>query len=676
MPSPFVPGARLYRTGDLARFREDGQLEFLGRSDFQIKLRGYRIELGEIEAVMLGYPGVQKAAVALRGGRLVAYLQWPEAPADWQDRLVKALEARVPQYMVPAVFMALPQWPVTPTGKINRRGLPEPALQVEAAAAFEAPAGPVETLLAGLWVDLLRVKRVSRRDNFFAIGGDSILALQVSARAAVAGVRVPAQAVFMHQTLTELAAAVQVAPVVAEAAGAQVGEEVPLTPIQQWFFEQDFAQPEHWNQSALFVTPPDFDPVRFEGALRRVADRHEALQLRFPRGVAGWTAHRGIAEAAVAFRTALWTDLDEVAARAQSGLDPVCGPLLGGVYLKPKEKGEGRLLLVAHHLAIDVVSWRVLLEDLTAAYTAPEKQRLKDGPSLVAVGAGPASGGGRRRNPRGIAVVEGSRPWRGAAAGCRHGRPRYRGRCRRRAFRSSVKETETLLRETAAAYHAQINELLLTALVRALRDWTGESGCTLALEGHGREAFAGSPAVEGAVGWFTSLFPVRLDLPAAGDAGAALGAVKRQLGGVPRRGFGYGLLRYLGPAEARAALAAQPWPEICFNYLGQLDSTAPTEGFRTAVELRGSDHGAINLRHFLLEINAAVRDGALDCAWSYSRAHHREATVQRLADRFAAELRVLITRDPAADLPAATLSDFSAPGLSQADLDKVLARQR
>ncbi len=676
LPSPFSAGGRLYRTGDLARVRDDGQLEFLGRADFQIKLRGYRIELGEIESVMLAYPGVEKAAVALRGGRLVAYLQWPDAPADWQDRLVQALEARVPQYMVPAVFMALPQWPVTPTGKINRRGLPEPALPAAEAAAFEAPAGPVETLLAGLWVDLLRVKRVSRRDNFFAIGGDSILALQVSARAAVAGVRVPAQAVFMHQTLAELAAATQGAPAAPGGAGAKEGEEVPLTPIQQWFFEQDFAQPEHWNQSALFVTPPDFDPVRFEAALRRVAGRHEALQLRYMRGAGGWTARRGSAEEGVAFATAALADLPAAAARAQAGLDPVRGPLLRAVHFSPAGKGEGRLLLAAHHLAVDGVSWRVLLEELAGLYAVPD-QPLPPVQSwsrwVRALAAEAGSAGTRAEAPWWRSVP-------GAAPLPRDASAPGRGAEAEAAVAHSVltvEETTTLLRETAADRHAQVNEILLSALVRVLREWTGASGQTLALEGHGREAFPGSPSVESAVGWFTSLFPVRFDLAgAAADPGAALKAVKDQLRAVPRHGFGYGLLRYLGSREIRAELGSQPWPELCFNFLGQLDSPTLIEGFRAASEPRGADHGPGNRRPFLLEINAAVRDGALDCAWSYSRAHHHHATVQRLADRFAEELRGYLAPGGTAAPDPSSPSDFSVPGLSQSDLDKVLARQK
>jgi non-ribosomal peptide synthase protein (TIGR01720 family) len=328
---------------------------------------------------------------------------------------------------------------------------------------------------------------------------------------------------------------------------------------------------------------------------------------------------------------------------------------------------------VAHHLAIDVVSWGVLLEDLAAAYAAPEKA-LPAGPSWSrwarALG-GEASAGALAELPWWRAVPPAaplprdlSARGRGAESDAMvvHGA-------------LSREETHALLRETAGAYHAQINELLLTALSRTLQRWTGSHGQTIALEGHGREAFAGAPAVEGAVGWFTSLFPVRLDLPGgAADAGAALKAVKEQLRAVPRHGFGYGLLRYLGPPAARAELAAQPWPEICFNYLGQLDSSAPAEGFRTAAESRGQDHGAQNSRPFLLEINAAVRDGALDCAWSYSRAHHREATVQRLADAFVRELRGLIGGSAAAEAGSAALSDFTATGLSQSDLDKVLAR--
>jgi non-ribosomal peptide synthase protein (TIGR01720 family) len=241
----------------------------------------------------------------------------------------------------------------------------------------------------------------------------------------------------------------------------------------------------------------------------------------------------------------------------------------------------------------------------------------------------------------------------------------------------TAEETGTLLRETAAARHAQVNEILLAALVRVLREWTGASGQTLVLEGHGREAFAGSPPIESAMGWFTSLFPVRFDLAgAAPDPGAALKAVKDQLRAVPRHGFGYGLLRYLGPAEIQAELGQQPWPELCFNYLGQLDSPTLIEGFRSAGESRGADHGAKNGRPFLIEINAAVRDGALHCTWSYSRAHHRDATVRRLADRLAEELRGLLASGVAAAAAPSSPSDFSVPGLSQADLDKVLSRQK
>jgi amino acid adenylation domain-containing protein/non-ribosomal peptide synthase protein (TIGR01720 family) len=566
----------------------------------------------------------------------------------------------------------LVDWPLVPRAAIDRRVPPAPATPA-AAAAFAAPQGRIEALLAGLWSELLRAPRVGRLDNFFALGGDSILALQVSARAAAAGVRVPPQAVFVHQTLAELAAAAQEAPAAADDGWAPAGEEVPLTPIQAWFFEMNFAQPEHWNQSALFVTPPDFDAARFDAALRRAAGRHEALQLRFSRGAGEGTARRGAPEGSIAFAQAPWSERSLAVDGAQAGLDPARGPLLRAVFWAAPDRGEGRLLLVVHHLAIDIVSWQVLLEDLAAAYAAPERS-FPPGPAWSrwarAVRAEVAS----------AATLAELAWWRAVPAGPPLPRDRLapgRGVVADAATVEGVlsaEETRVLLRETGEAHRAQINELLLTALAQALREWTGASAHTVALEGHGREAFPGSPAVERAVGWFTTLFPLRLDLSAAGPAaGSELKSVKEQWRAVPRRGFGYGLLRYAGPAGARAELGAQPWPEICFNYLGQLDAAAGVAGFRAAEESRGADQGAKNARPFLLEVNAAVRQGALRCVWSYSRAHHQAATVQRLADRFGAALRALMA--PGDGRGAATPSDFSAPGLSQADLDKILARQ-
>ncbi len=678
-PDPFSPepGARLYATGDLVRWRGDGVLEYLGRTDDQVKLRGFRVELGEVEAAMAAAPGVVKAAAAVRDGQLTGYVEWPGAPRDWMAALRSAVAARLPHYMVPARFAKMETWPLLASGKVDRRALPEaPAPEGATGPADAAPAGMAETLLAGLWREFLRVPRVGRHDNFFALGGDSILALQIAARAAAAGLRVPAQAVFQHQTLAELAATVT-APAADGAARESVAmtDAVPLTPIQQWFFAQEFTAPAHWNQSALFVVPADFDGQRFAAALRRVAARHDALQLRYTRAGEDWCAVAGEPGASVAFATEPLADLAGGAERAQAALDLAAGPLLRAVHFADAAGGAGRLLLVVHHLAIDGVSWRVLLEELAAAYAGRELPvaTARWGEWARALAAQAAAPETLAELPHWRAVPATRLPRDFAAAG--------RGVT---ADEDTVEvtlsrdETQALLTETAEAYRTQINDLLLTALARALAPWTGATAHTIALEGHGREEFAGAPDVARTVGWFTTLFPVALDAGGDAEPGSALKRVKEQLRAVPRRGLGYGLLRHLGPPAAREALGAQPAPELCFNYLGQLDAApagdSATTAFAAAAESHGADHGPRNARAFLVEINAAVRDGAFRATWHFSRAHHRRATVARVADDFGAALRALIAHCRAAGTGGFTPSDFSAPDVSQDDLDKLLSR--
>ncbi len=560
---------------------------------------------------------------------------------------------------------------------IARRAAAPPAAPVASVAApvpagFVAPLGRVESLLAGWWSDLLRVERVGRHDNFFALGGDSIRALQVSARAAAAGIRVPAQAVFERQTLAELAGVAQEAEAHPCGACLTEGEELPLSPIQAWFFEQPFPQRAHWNQSALYATPADFDADRFESALRRAAGRHEALHLRYDRSDGRWRARRGAPGASVAFTRAAAADWPRGAEAVQAGLDPERGPLLRAAWFFTPGRPEGRLLLAAHHLAIDVVSWSVLLEDLAAAYAAPDRRFSPETgwPAWVRALAAEAGRVDSRAELDFWRRVPASRPLPRdfEAPGSGTGRDEAYA-----SSRLTAAETAALRGGPSVQGPAGISPLLLAALARTLRAWTGQSGHTVAVEAHGREGFPGSPPVEGTLGWFTALFPFRLEVPDGADPTATLADVRAAWQAVPRRGIGYGLLRYLGSPEIRAELGAQPGPELCFNYLGQLDAPDPTQGFRLAMEPRGPDHGTGNPRPFLLEINAAVRDGALDCVWSFSRAHHREAAVQGLADRFADELRALA--GPAGSAVAAPApAAYSAEGLSQSDLNTILSR--
>ncbi|MDQ3917141.1 MAG: amino acid adenylation domain-containing protein, partial [Acidobacteriota bacterium] len=391
VPDPFSkePGARLYRTGDLARHLPDGSIKYLGRIDHQVKIRGLRIELGEIEAALGQHPDLQETVVvtvredAPGDKRLVAYASPAGASAPGVRELRAYLKERLPEYMIPSAFVMLEKLPLSPNGKVDRRALPAPE-QTRAGleGAFVAPRTPAEEILAAIWQEVLGVERVGIHDNFFELGGDSILSLQVTARANQAGLRlVPAQ-MFQHQTVAGLAAVAGTSPALQAEQGLVTGE-VPLTPIQRWFFEQEQPDPHHFNQAVLFEARRPVEPEAFRRALALVLAHHDALRLRFERDESGgWRQYNaGLSDEVPLEEVDLSglpaperpEALTAAANRLQASLNLEAGPLVRAALFRMGEGEPARVGLFIHHLAVDGVSWRVLLEDLQTAYGQLER---------------------------------------------------------------------------------------------------------------------------------------------------------------------------------------------------------------------------------------------------------------------------------------------------------------
>src|SRR6185436_15438453 len=397
LPDPFAaePGAPMYRTGDRARYFADGNLEFLGRADFQVKVRGFRIELGEIEVTLAQHPAVREAVVTAREEppgekRLVAYLVFrAELPAPTVEELRGFVQSKLPDYMVPSAFVALAALPVSANGKLDRKALPAPeeAARPALGSAYAAPRDETEAALAGIWQELLRVERVGVHDNFFALGGDSILSIQIIARAARAGLRLTARQVFDHQTVAELAAvAVRGAAVLAEQ-GPVTGEVGP-TAIDRWFFALDLPAAHHFNQSVLLEVLQPLDEGLLAATVEAVLAHHDALRSRFVPDMDGrprrWLAEPGPSGAFSVLDLSVpdgrGAALEADLARLQGSLDLAAGPLARVVLVRMGEGKRSRLLVVAHHLVVDGVSWRILLEDLEIAYTQLERGGLVELP--------------------------------------------------------------------------------------------------------------------------------------------------------------------------------------------------------------------------------------------------------------------------------------------------------
>jgi non-ribosomal peptide synthase protein (TIGR01720 family) len=677
-----VAGSRLYRTGDQVRYAPDGNLEFLGRLDQQVKVRGHRIEPGEVEAALLGHVGVEQAVVVARDEvpgekRLVAYVV--AGTSDVQaPQLRQYLKERLPEYMVPAVFVLLDQMPLTAHGKVDRRALPAPEAGQQS-AQYVAARTHTEKVLCEIWAEVLQLEQVGIHDNFFELGGDSIQSIKVVARAARAGIGLKVRQIFDRQTIAELAAVCSVSGVKDAEQGVVEGR-VPLTPIQRWFFATRPQEVEHFNQAFVLRPHRRLLAQRVQEAVQVLLSHHDALRLRFERGEGGWVqSNAGLGEGDFFEHVDLsgveslrvQEVFGEHAQRLQESLNIQQGPLLR-VALFELQGGQGqRLLWIIHHLAVDTVSWRILLEDLGLVYGQLDNGVPVRLPAKTASFKSWAQHLTSYSQSRELEAEIGY--WQRQAWQRARGLPRdiqggVNSIASMRVISTSLspEQTEALLKEVPEAYHTQINDALLTALAEAFSHWTGERTLLIDLEGHGREELFEELDLSRTVGWFTSIFPVLLDLGEVADPGSALKAVKEHLRAIPNRGIGYGILKYL---HADRPVEQVPAPQVGFNYLGQLDEDLTKAAlFSLAQESAGLSGSPVGERTHLISIDCLVVEGCLRMHWSYGSEVHSEQTINVLAEAFCRALRELIAHCRSSE-GGYTPTDFPLAGLSQTELE-------
>jgi amino acid adenylation domain-containing protein/non-ribosomal peptide synthase protein (TIGR01720 family) len=696
IPHPYSgqPGARLYRSGDLARYLPDGTIELLGRIDAQVKIRGFRVEVGEVETALAGHPRVSDVAVVAREDaagerRLVAYCVGADE-ALTSAVLRGYLKERVPEFMLPTAFVMLKAIARSPNGKIDRRALPVPeAFGRETDEGFVAPRTVVEKLLCDIWAGLLRRERIGVNDNFFELGGDSILSLQVIARTKQAGLGLTPRLLFQYPTVAALASVAQTTRA-SDAEQETLTGEVSLVPIQRWFFEQEFPHPDHWNMSLLLDARVRLDAALLEQAFAHLVRHHDALRSRFVRGADGWRQFieapdetrrfvrvEDLSALAPAERRAALT---ERAAEAQARLDLSTGKLLEAVLFDAGAGTTERLLIVIHHLSIDGVSWRILLEDLISVYRRLERgEAVTLPPKTTSVGRWAELLGQRSRSG---AMREELSYWTALSGESIAPLPldtpggRNTEACARNvSVVLDAEATRALLQDVPEVYRTQINDVLLAALALAFAPWTERPQLLVELEGHGREDLFDGVDLSRTVGWFTGAFPVLLDVSDAETPSAALKSIKEQLRRVPHGGTGYGLLRYANDdAGAAAQLRALPAPEVSFNYLGQLDGMLDDSSpFVFADEPSGATRDAEAGRGVLLEINARVAGGCLQVDWTYSEELHAGTTVEKLAADFISSLRAIMLDCLSTRSGGYTPSDFPLAQLDRGKLDELLA---
>ncbi|GAA2610023.1 non-ribosomal peptide synthetase [Streptomyces lienomycini] len=701
------PGTRMYRTGDLVRWTGGGDLEFTGRSDDQVKLRGFRIEPAEIEAVLTGHPDVVRAAVLARpdhtgGPRLVAYVV-----TGTDTAAVRAHAAeRLPDYMVPSAFVALPELPLTPNGKVDRAALPEPAAPV---TGRREPRTPREKLLCDLFSQALGLAAVGPDDDFFALGGDSILSIRLVSQARAAGLDAGVRDVFEHRTAARLAEVVGdlSAPRPPEESGHGDGVVQP-SPIMCWL--EDRGGPiERFSQSLLLRTPDGLGRDALVAAVATLTRHHDALRGRLapatpgerrsleirPAGTVSASESVHVVDVTGHSAGQLRTCVEREAEAATAWLSPREGRLARYVWFDAGPGRPGRLLILVHHLAVDGVSWRILVPDLLAALT---------GGRLHPVGTSVRGWSRLLRSRALLPEVVAELPWwkrtlSGAdplmtARSLDPARDVF-GTAEQLTTTLPPDVTEPLLTSVPTAFHAGVQDVLLTALALALGHFRRErghgedGGVLIDVEGHGRDEDGSGADLSRTVGWFTCLYPARLDPGAhawedvtSGGAGvdAACKRVKEQMRAVPGHGRGYGLLRYLN-TDTAAELAGLPLPQIGFNYVGRFPAPGaplvpehPRWQVADEIGLVGGSDPGLPLAHGL-EVNAAVRDHAdgprLTATWTWAPGMWPEADVRAVADHWFQALRGLARHGSGQGSGGFTPSDFPLVGLDQHDVEQL-----
>lgn len=699
LPNPFhaESGALLYKTGDLGRYLPDGNVDLVGRIDQQVKLRGYRIEPGEIEATLVRHATVREAVVITREEaagekRLVAYVLANQGQSLSTKELRSFLLETLPEYMVPSSIVVLEEFPLTSSGKIDRGALPALIAlngdEQQRKQTFIAPQNAVEHTLGEIWSSVLKLERVGMNDNFFELGGDSVLAIQIIARARQAGLQLAPAQIFQYPTVARLAR--EARPLQHnETSQLAVTGQVALTPIQHWFFDQRFADQHHFNQAVLLELREALNPAVLEKAVQHLLLHHDALRLRFTQTDSGWQQNNAASEESSVFSSIDLSTLpkeergavlEETATRFHASLSLSDGPLVCVALFDFGANEPGRLLVVIHHLAVDGVSWRILLDDLQTAYQQLSADKAVTLPPKT---TSFKEWSGRLAEYAQSAAVEQeqsywlSLPWHKVSPLSVD----YEGGENSVASEGTVfislnkDETQALLSEVSAAFRTQINEVLLTALTGAFAQWHSARYLPIDLEGHGREEVLPNVDLTRTVGWFTSVFPVLLELKGRDKTGVLL-SIKEQLRRIPQRGIGYGVLRYLTKASGIAdKLKALPQNDVSFNYLGQIDhlhGSAPL--FILAKESSGATRSPRARRSYLLEINGMVKDGKLQFAWTYSQNIHKEATIEVLAGKFIKSLQSLISQSQTVQAEILTPSDFPLAEINQQQLSKVITK--
>jgi malonyl CoA-acyl carrier protein transacylase len=684
---PFKKCQRLYKTGDLACYLPDGNIEYLGRIDNQVKIRGFRIELGEIEALLSNHPAIQKNAVIVHEDsrtdkRLVAYMILHKEQVIDNTILRDFLKKQLPDYMIPSAFITLETLPLTPNGKIDRLELQNLEVSYQLSEEnFVAPDTNIEEILSSIWVDVLGVERVGVHDNFFELGGDSIKAIQIAAHLKRKKMSIKVADIFNSSTISELADKVFISNKIAEQS--IVSGKIPLSAIQSRFFKE---YGDHWNHYTLAIllrSKGSLDDKALNAVLNKIQEHHDALRMVYryeegqiiqenkdlPYPLSIETINlKGVKDASL--------KLEYYCSHVSENIDLATGPLMKSILFK-MDDGE-QLFIAIHHLVVDGVSWRILIEDLEDAYEQchlGKEIRLPDKTDSYLRWAEEIN-----RYSNSEKFLEEAAYWQTIESINIASLPidiesqtNLQKDSEKLTCQLTKQDTDLLISKANRAFRTEINDLLLTALARAMNLWHGENKTLIALEGHGREGLFEDIDITRTVGWFTSIYPVILELPESENIAYQIKSVKASLRKIPNNGIGYGLLKYLTTSKAGKEMAFNLSPQIVFNYLGQIEKGAGNQWFEIERIYDNNTVSSDMERLYDLEIEGIIVGGRLELSIDYNTKRYLKFTIERLLESFKRELREIIGHCVTKKSPDITPHDLTYKALDIFAIEEILS---
>lgn len=683
------PDTRMYKTGDLARRLPDGNIEFCGRADEQVKIRGYRIELEEIETQLLSYDEIKEAVVTARDMEntngdskyLCAYVVTVSGDTLHQSELREYLSKRLPTYMVPTYIVTLAALPLTPNGKINFKALPEPGeVRLKSHSSYEAPVTEIEKQLASIWEKVLGRNLISVNENFFMIGGDSIKTIQVASRLKSKGFHIEIKDIFKHPSISSLAPHVKKLDHVADQS--TITGLVPLTPIQHWFFEIKSHCRHHFNQAVMLYSINRFNEDATRSVFSKILEHHDALRMTFSEREDGSVIQRNHG---LGYPLELLTydfqgnpqaveKLEQMTQNLQESINIETGPLMK-IALFHLDDGD-RLLIILHHLIIDGVSWRILFEDIQVLFQqSQEKKNLLLPLKTDSFKTWAEQLSEYASDPtflkekdywlqlENMRVPEIKKDFD-------HGEDRIKDSVSL-SFTLDQSETLDLLSRAHNAFGTDINDILLSSLSLAVKKTFGHDRLLLALEGHGREAILKDIDINRTVGWFTSVYPVLLEVPDQEIPGEEFSApattiihIKETLRRIPNKGIGYWILKYLTPRKHKDNVEFKLNPRVSFNYLGQFDADVQQMSFGFARESSGMPVCGDTPRRYDLDISGLISANCLTISITFGQNRFKPETIKTLLENYKSGLTSIIAYCCAIKEQRLTPSDLTYKNLS------------